>query len=121
MGIEVGGWLQHGITYNHGNPDPPFNGPVATNDLDSEWQMNQLWLYLVRPADTGGCGWAWGGRIDMLYGTDWRFGVNHGLEDRINSLDGQRYGMVIPQMYLEWLTTICRSSWGISPPFWTTR
>ncbi len=101
MGIDVGGWLQHGITYNHTNPDRPFNGPVATNDLDSEWQMNQLWLYLVRPADTGGCGWAWGGRIDMLYGSDWRFGVNHGLEDRINSLDNQRYGMVIPQMYLE--------------------
>jgi hypothetical protein len=101
MGINVGGWLQHGVTYNTRKPADGFNGPVATNDEDTQYQMNQLWLYLVRPADTGGCGWAWGGRVDMLYGTDWRFGVNHGLEDRINSLDGQRYGMVIPQAYLE--------------------
>ncbi len=101
MGISVGGWLQHGITFNAQNPPSRFNGPVATNDRDSDYQMNQLWLYLVRPADTGGCGWAWGGRIDMLYGTDWRFGVNHGLEDRINGLNNQMYGMVIPQAYLE--------------------
>jgi hypothetical protein len=101
MGINVGGWLQHGITYNDRNPASGFNGPVATNDLDSEWQMNQLWLYLVRPADTGGCGFAWGGRVDMVYGTDWRFGVNYGLEDRINGLNDQRYGLVLPQFYLE--------------------
>ena len=37
----------------------------------------------------------------MLYGTDWRFGINNGLEDRINGFDYQTYGMVIPQMYLE--------------------
>lgn len=101
MGIDVGGWVQHGITYNHRNPDSGFNGPVATNDLDSEYQMNQLWLYLSRPADTGGCGWAIGGHIDMIYGTDWRFGINHGLEDRINGLNDQRYGLVLPQFYLE--------------------
>ncbi|MCH5377962.1 MAG: porin, partial [Planctomycetes bacterium] len=56
---------------------------------------------LVRPINTGGCGWDIGGRVDMLYGTDWRFGVNHGLEDRIQDFDGQYYGMVIPQAYLE--------------------
>ena len=81
--------------------DDGFNGPVATNDWDDEYQMNQLWLYLDRPADTGGCGFAVGGHVDMIYGTDWRFGVNNGLEDRINGFDYQRYGLVIPQMYLE--------------------
>ena len=63
--------------------------------------MNQMWLYLHRPADTGGCGWAWGGHVDMIYGTDWRFGINEGLEDRINNFDFSRYGLVIPQAYLE--------------------
>jgi hypothetical protein len=101
MGIAVGGWLQQGVTFNAESPASGFNGPVATNDMDTKYQMNQLWLFLHRPADTGGCGWAIGGHLDMIYGTDWRFGVNHGLEDRINGFNGQDYGLVIPQAYLE--------------------
>ena len=96
----LGGWLEQGITFNDQDSDG-FNGPVATNDMAGEYQMNQMWMYLHRPADTGGCGFAWGGHIDMIYGTDWRFGINHGLEDRINGFDYQSYGLVIPQAYLE--------------------
>ena len=101
MGIKVGGWVQQGITFNSKSPADGFNGPVATNDLDSRYQMNQLWLFLERPVDTGGCGWDIGGRIDMLYGTDHRFGENNGLEERINGDNYQGYGMVIPQIYAE--------------------
>ncbi len=100
MGINIGGWLQHGITYNAERPASDYNGPVATNDLDSEYQMNQLWLFVMRPVNTGGCGWDIGGRVDILLGTDFRFGINHGLEDRINGFD-QNYGTVIPQAYVE--------------------
>jgi len=99
MGIVIGGWLQQGITFNADRAE--FNGPVATNDLYSEYQVNQMWLFLDRPAKTGGYGWAVGGHIDMLYGTDWRFGINHGLEDRINGFNYQTYGTVIPQAYVE--------------------
>jgi putative OmpL-like beta-barrel porin-2 len=99
-GIKVGGWLEQGITFNSTNPADRFNGPVATNDRDSEYQMNQFWLYVSRPIDTGGHGWDIGGHIDMLYGSDFRFGINYGLEDRINSVDNP-YGMVIPQAYME--------------------
>jgi hypothetical protein len=98
--IRLGGWLQQGITFNAQDPSP-FNGPVATNDLDSEYLMNQMWLYLHRQADNGGCGWAWGGHIDVLYGSDWRFGFNNGLETEINGFNRQTYGIVIPQAYLE--------------------
>ena len=101
MGIKMGGWLEQGITLNPYNSDDGFNGPVATNDWDDEYQMNQLWLFLDRKADTGGCGWAVGGHVDMIYGTDWRFGINQGLEDNINGFDFQRYGLVIPQAYVE--------------------
>ncbi|MGQ9605253.1 MAG: outer membrane beta-barrel protein [Thermogutta sp.] len=99
--IRLGGWLEQGITFNAVDPADRFNGPVATNDLDGEYQMNQMWLFLDRPADNGGCGFAWGGHLDMVYGTDWRFGINRGLEDRINGFNRQTYGMVIPQAYLE--------------------
>ncbi len=101
MGIHLGGWLEQGITFNGEDPGDGFNGPTAVNDLDTEYQMNQFWLYLHRQADNGGCGWAWGGHIDMMYGTDWRFGINNGLENRINGFDYQTYGTVIPQAYLE--------------------
>lgn len=99
-GFKVGGWVQQGITFNGHNPTSGFNGPVGTNDWDSEYQMNQLWVYLTKPVNTGGYGWDIGGHVDMIYGSDWRFGINQGLEDRINSL-GNSYGLVIPQFYLE--------------------
>jgi len=98
--IMVGGWIQQGITLNAQDPVDRFNGPVATNDRDDDYQMNQLWLYALRPIDTGGCGVDVGGRIDALYGSDFRFGINNGLEDRINNIN-QEYGVVIPQAYLE--------------------
>ncbi len=101
LGIMVGGWLDQGITFSNQNAASGFNGPIGLNDLDGEYQMNQLWLYLTRPADNGGCGWALGGHVDMLLGTDWRFGINHGLENRINGFNRQTYGMVLPQAYLE--------------------
>jgi len=96
----MGGWLQQGITFNSKSPASLFNGPVGTNDWDSEYQMNQLWLYFDRPVNTGGYGWDIGGRLDMIYGSDWRFGINQGLEDRINK-ESNSYGLVIPQMYME--------------------
>jgi len=100
MGFMMGGWIQQGVTFNAHNPADGFNGPVGTNDWDDRYQMNQLWMWLHRPADNGGCGWAIGGHLDMIFGTDFRFGVNHGLEDRINGAN-QDYGLVIPQAYVE--------------------
>ncbi len=99
-GIKIGGWLQQGITFNSRKSPDGYNGPVATNDWDGEYQMNQLWLYLSRPTNTGGYGWDIGGHIDLVYGSDWRYGVNNGLENRING-DGQSYGFVMPQAYFE--------------------
>jgi hypothetical protein len=101
MNIRVGGWLEQGITLNPYHADDGFNGPVATNDWDDQYQMNQLWMFLDRPADNKGNGFAWGGHLDMIYGTDWRFGINNGLENRINGFNFQDYGLVIPQAYLE--------------------
>jgi len=100
-GIMIGGWLEQGITFNGNNPADGFNGPVGTNDLDGEYQMNQLWLYITKPTKTDGCGWDIGGHFDILFGSDWRFGINQGLEDRINGFNGQTYGTVIPQAYME--------------------
>ncbi len=97
-GITWGGWAQMGATANGWNPPSHFNGPLATNDRN-EFELNQMWIYFDRPVNTGGCGWDVGGHADVVYGTDWRFGSNWGLENRINSPDNL-YGLVLPQYYL---------------------
>jgi hypothetical protein len=98
--IVMGGWVEQGITFNNLNPDDRFNGPVTTNDRNSEYQLNQAWLYFDRPTNTNGCGWDLGGHIDVMYGTDWRFGQCFGLENRIDS-PNSFYGLILPQFYAE--------------------
>lgn len=98
--IDMGGWIQQGITGNAWNPPDRFNGPITTNDRAGEYQMNQAWLYFVRPTKTDGYGTDIGGRIDLVYGTDWRFGQCFGLENRIDD-PNSFYGLVLPQFYLE--------------------
>jgi hypothetical protein len=100
MGLTISGWLEQGMTFDGNHPPSGFNGPVADNDLDREFQMNQLWLTAERPVKVGD-GFDLGGRVDLTYGTDWRWDINNGLENRINGLNDQTYGMMIPQAYVE--------------------
>jgi len=98
--VDVGGWLDQGITLNPDSPANRFNGPVTFNDRSNEYQLNQFYLYLEHKAETCGSGWDIGGRVDLLYGTDQRFTVAHGLEDKWN--EGQRfYGVAMPQLYMD--------------------
>jgi len=99
-GINMGGWVQQGITGNAWDPVDKYNGPIATNDRSGEYMLNQAWLYFVRPTKTDGCGFDIGGRVDVVYGEDWRFGQCYGLENRIDS-PNSFYGLVLPQFYLE--------------------
>jgi hypothetical protein len=99
-GINMGGWLEQGITFNSDRPADQFNGPNMTNDRDREYMLNQFWVYWERPTNTGGCGWDLGGRIDMSYGEDWRFGQMFGLENRFDD-PNSFYGLVLPQFYAE--------------------
>jgi hypothetical protein len=107
LGINTGGWLQVGVTFNGEDPADNFNGPVLTNDRHGDPQMNELWLYFHRPVDTGGSGVAVGGRVDLLYGTDWRVAYFHGLglegdlDGAILNGSNQLYGLAIPQFYAE--------------------
>jgi hypothetical protein len=73
---------------------------VALNDRDGEFQFNQLWAYISRPINQEDCCWQAGGHVDVVWGSDWRYGRFFGLEERING-DDQFYGWVFPQMYAE--------------------
>jgi putative OmpL-like beta-barrel porin-2 len=107
LGINTGGWLQVGVTGNAENPGDNFNGPLLTNDRVGDPQMNEMWLYFHKPVDTGGCGFDIGGRLDLLYGTDWRAAYFHGLglEGDLNGAElsgsNELYGFAVPQFYAE--------------------
>ncbi len=98
--IQQYGWLEQGATFNSLSPINRWNGPVFTNDRSNEYEMNQLWVGWERPVKTDGCGWDVGGRIDLMYGSDWRYGQCNGLETNLDA-PNRLYGLILPQFYLE--------------------
>lgn len=105
LGIEQFGWLEQGVTFNNLSPANRWNGPVFCNDRSNDYQLNQLWVGWERPVKTDGCGWDIGGRLDMFYGTDWRYGDCYGLESFYGkpNIDDPNdiYGFSMPLCYLE--------------------
>lgn len=116
-GIEFGGWVQGGATFNpsqtHG-----FMGPVTFADQANRFQLNQLNFFIQRGVKTEGKGWDFGFRADFLFGTDAiftqaygnpAFDVNNGrpLADRGNwdleicCNSSRTYGIAIPQAFAE--------------------
>jgi len=108
-GVATYGWVEAGIGAN--NWGSPFNGPITLADRNWQGQMNQLYLVNERVIDTSGGGWDWGGRIDLLYGTDSIFttargldayGVQrYGLENVASWPSSKDYGLAMPQLYGE--------------------
>lgn len=96
--LYIGGSLAQSFTANFDNPDDRFNGPVTWTDRSNDYQLNQLWFWNEKVTDTCDRDFDWGGRVDVMWGTNARFLVAHGLEDKING-DYSFYGMAIPNAY----------------------
>jgi hypothetical protein len=102
-GFQIGGWFQGGVLFN---TDGRFNSPVLFNDRANKPLLNQLNLVIEKPVGGDGNRWDFGGRVDVMYGTDSRFLAVPGLENhqddtpKWNSESG-RYGLAIPQAYIE--------------------
>ena len=97
-------WIAQGATLNTHSPRNRSNYPVAFNDRSNDYQMNQFYLLLERAADSDGYCWDVGGRVDLLYGTDSAFTTARGLEsdgDFSPKWNSRRYGLTMPQAYLE--------------------
>lgn len=104
-------WLAQGFTYNENDPASGSNFPLTFNDRSDKYLLNQIYLSFGRAVSTSS--WDLGGRIDLLYGTDYFFTTALGLETRQdgsphwNSSDGPRgtgaalYGLAMPQAYVE--------------------
>ena len=100
LGIKQFGWLEQGLTFNSLGSESRWNGPVFCNDQANDYEMNQFWMGWEKPVKTDGCGFDVGGRIDLMYGSDWRYGRCNGLETNLDATD-QVYGFILPQFYLE--------------------
>jgi len=116
-GLKAGGWVQFGATTNNRNPVNPPTGsgnlPTGFNYRNDEFQLHQVYGYIEKEADTGGCGWAWGGRVDFVYGDDYIFAQSIGLERHQtgaphwngttgNGISGlARTGVAMPQAYVD--------------------
>ncbi|MBC8355798.1 MAG: porin [Planctomycetes bacterium] len=105
-GILVGGWLQQGFTSNYGVPSDRMNSPVGFNDRSNDYRLNQLYLYAEKAVRRNGHAWGFGGRADVLLGSDARFLTVPGLErhrDGTPKWNGETsdYGLAIPQAYVE--------------------
>jgi hypothetical protein len=96
---SAGGWIAQSFTWNPYNPNDRFNGPMTWTDRANEYQLNELYGYIGRAANTEGCGFDWGARVDALYGTNYRWNTSAGFETNFGN--GQFYGLAIPQAYLE--------------------
>jgi hypothetical protein len=97
--IDFGGWIAQSYTWNPYNPGDRRNGPVTWLDQSNSYQLNEAWLYAVKPTDTKGEGWDFGWRADAFYGSSYRWDTEAGLETNINT--GGTYGLAIPQFYAE--------------------
>ncbi len=125
-GLFCDGWINVGSFMNTSWPDGRNNTPLYYNDRNGEAVMNQLYLSLGRNVNTRKNRWDFGGRLDILYGTDFFYTQSLGLEtrnrdllgnatldplaaaQRWNSNAGHRrsgtaslYGLSLPQAYAE--------------------
>jgi hypothetical protein len=104
--VNIAGYVAQSFTGNPQNPSDRFNGPITWTDRANEYQLNQFLTYIERPTNTGGQGWDFGGRADVMIGTDYRFNTESGLETRGQftrpKVSDQRfYGTAFTQFYFE--------------------
>jgi hypothetical protein len=99
LGMKINGWIAQSYTANFASPSNRFNGPVTWTDRSNQYQLNEAYIYMDRPTDTGGAGWDLGWRADAFYGTSYRWDTEAGLESKWNSQ--QFYGVALPQAYME--------------------
>jgi hypothetical protein len=105
MGWQLYGFINASATANADGPVTGFNGPVTFLDKE-DGRLNQAYGILERVANPDGYGFDWGGRVDLLYGTDYVFTQAAGLELHQNygahwNGVGNEYGLALPQAYAE--------------------
>ena len=116
-GIEIGGWMNGGATFNPSHSTYGYNGPVTFGDRANQAQFNQFNIFLKRDVVNSGKSWDLGFRADFMFGTDAIFtqaygnpsfdpttGAPHSTRGDwdLNILNtGRNYGVALPQAFVE--------------------
>jgi hypothetical protein len=117
-GITWGGWLNSSVSINSNSSPDKFNGPVTFGDRTSELQVNQAYLWIQKAVQASGDAWDWGGRFDIMYGTDSIFTQAYGTPPfdlktgavndnrghwdlHLTSFGDRFYALALPQVYGE--------------------
>lgn len=99
---RVGGWLAQGGTWNPSMPRDHWNGTVSWMDRANEYELTELYVTVERRAARPASGFDVGGRVDAMWGTNYRFVTSAGFESTWNEDD--RYGVALPSAFLEFTT-----------------
>lgn len=99
---SVRGWLAQGATWNPSAPRDRWNGTVNWMDRANEYELTELYVTMERRASHPAEGFDVGGRIDVVWGSNYRFITSAGLESTWNSDD--LYGAALPSAYVEFTT-----------------
>lgn len=129
-GIEIGGWINAGVSVSpldqpnpRVNGDGTFaggmgNGPLGYNYHANDFLLHQIYVFAERQVQPEWGVLDLGGRVDVLYGSDYIYVTTFGLErngddpndlrgrHRWNSRAGDSYfggelGIAVPQFYAE--------------------
>ena len=102
--LSVTGWIDMGGTIDPANPASHYNGTLAPNDRD-EWQFDQTYLVMEKKLKTDNGCWDYGGRVDLLYGSDYIYCQSLGFETQPDGAPkwnaSSQYGLAVPQAYIE--------------------
>ncbi|MSR56379.1 MAG: hypothetical protein EXS05_01740 [Planctomycetaceae bacterium] len=115
---HLGGNTVQSFVGNFQSPSDRFNGPTTWTDRSNDYQLNQQWIYLERITDTKKQDFDIGGRVDVNYGTNYRWATSAGFEDQWGmNTSHSFYGLSIPNLYLETAYKDVKIKWGhfISP------
>ncbi|HCO27552.1 MAG: hypothetical protein CME31_07835 [Gimesia sp.] len=116
-GWKLSGWLEFGITFNGNRPANDLNTPgVGFNQADSQFMLNQLYFVLEKDAAANEDCFGWGGRVDLLVGSDAADTAVFGGPNNTPNFDGtwsnndnataNQIGLAMPQMYASFYAPI---------------
>ena len=109
--LDMGGWTQLGYHDEATRLSTVRGDGLAFNDVPHRVNLQQQWLWFEKVAEAPCCGWDWGFRFDVMYGTDAQKTQAFGNDDNVwdTSLDHGVYGWAMPQAYVE----VASGDWSI--------
>jgi hypothetical protein len=112
--FTIYGWLEPGANWSTSHSRFNYqtggggNAPAAYDFEPNTAQLNQLTLYFERtPDEIQRDHFDWGGRLTLLYGTDYKYTLSDGIFTNQYTDNSRLYGIDVPMYYLDfWIPQI---------------